>query len=301
MTNSLSATFSETLRFSALSRSLAIHTDHPEVSSYLKNAYARVALTAPADLKKECDIGAICCAGAKHYVTFNDEPVNFAKQAALDTPFRAAFYGSSKLFRSSFRLDPDWLSLYGAALRINDRGVLIASYSGTGKTTLTLGLIARGAQFYSDEYVFIRKSDKMLSGLPRTLMIRERTLSVVGDSRLQTACSKLKSRQPSRGSRVWDFVDAGVVFGESVFSNPAALSLVVILERSAADVVKVEKLASSIAAAEILPHVNVAGSGFDRLTDVAAALGGVPCYRLVAGKQAATVDALLGLVASDAS
>jgi len=297
MTDSLSATFSKTLRFSALSRSLAIQTDHPGVSDYLSKAYARVALSGELP-ENQRDNGAISCAGSKHYVTFNDEPVNFTKQAALDTPFRAAFYGSSKLFRLSFRLDPDWLSLYGASLRINDRGVLIASYSGTGKTTLTLGLIARGAQFYSDEYVFIRKSDKMLSGLPRTLMIRERTLSVVGDNRLQALCSKLQPRQPARGNRVWDFVDAGAVFGEAVFANPTALSLVIILERSTTDIVKIDKVPSSIAAAEILPHVNVAGTGFDRLTDVAAALGSASCYRLAAGKQAATVDAVLRLVAS---
>ena len=289
------APFHEMLTFAALSRFLSIDTDHPEVARYLKNAFSRVAVAAPSDASRS-DRGGIYFKGPATRVTLNDQVVEFVNRQVLNTPFRAAFYGSSKLFRLCFQSDPEWLSLYGAALSIDGRSVLIAAHSGTGKTTLTLELIARGAKFFSDEYVFVRRSDRIVAGLPRTLMVRERTLSLLSNAKIRTACAKLSPRGLRHGQRVWDFVDVGAIFGESVFAEPAPLAHAIILERSDVGYVGAERIPMSIAAAEILPRVNEAGSGFSRLAEMMNVLAGVPCHRITAGTPSRTASAILNLV-----
>ncbi|HUH05371.1 MAG TPA: hypothetical protein VML75_25415 [Kofleriaceae bacterium] len=45
--------------------------------------------------------------------------------------------------------------LHGAGLVVDGRAIVLSGPSGAGKSTMTLGLIARGAQYLSDEYVAV--------------------------------------------------------------------------------------------------------------------------------------------------
>jgi hypothetical protein len=279
--------------FETLERRLIISSDEPEVLEYLRSAFRRVCVAIPQAGDEEFDRGEILAHNGSLWLTFNGEPMP-SSGGVPKTLFRRAFYGSSKLMRASFRRNTDWHSAYGAALRARDKAVIILAESGIGKTTLALELMARGAGFLSDEFVFIRKADKVVRGLPRAMLIRERTLTVFGDPRLRAACEASAPRMP-HGDRVWDNIDAGDVFGEEVFAKPAPLAAAILLERKPTGVT-VDALPSTVAAANLCTRLNGGASAFDRLADAALLLSGIPCYRIAASTPRCAADALQDLL-----
>jgi len=278
-----------------LGRRIVIDVDEPWIADYLRSVYRRVVAPLPSNDDKDVDRGQILAHNGAHWLLFNGEPLSDVGERP-STNFRLAFYGSSKLLRASFRRNEAWNSLYGAALRIGDRAVVISAQSGIGKTTLSLELMARGAGFLSDEFVFIRKHDRMVAGLIRGMLIRERSLAVCGDPRLQAICARLVPRVP-HGDRVWDDVDPGDVFGEQVLAQPAKLAALIMLERQGSEVTATAQVPSALAAVDLCKRVNSGGPAFDRLADAALMLSGIPCYRLSASSPKAAADAIEALLA----
>ena len=284
--------------FTTLERRLVVRSDSADVLDYVRNVYRRVRVEAPALPDEAFDTGVILAdaPAGDPWLAFNGEPVPYQGEAP-STPFRLGFYGSSKLFRLSFRQNPRWRSLYAAALRIGDGAVIVAAHSGIGKTTLALGLVGLGAGFYGDEFVFVRKEDAMVRGLPRTLMIRERTLPIVDNKRLTEVCAASEPRKTQHGDRIWDGIDVADVFGEKVYAEPAPLSAVVLLERGDDPGVSTERIPSALAAVECCKRFNLDLNGFDRLTEVATMLADTRCYSVKSAsprKTAETVMSLLG-------
>ncbi|MBV8164373.1 MAG: hypothetical protein JOZ91_08890, partial [Candidatus Eremiobacteraeota bacterium] len=158
----------ESVAFQTLDRLLIVASDEPKILEYLRSAYRRVSVAIPATQADSIDCGEILAHNGQAWLTFNGEPLPFPDELPK-TYFRRAFYGSSKLMRASFRKNADWHSLYAAALRIDGKAVIILAQSGIGKTTLALELMARGAGFLSDEFVFVRKADSLVRGLPRAM------------------------------------------------------------------------------------------------------------------------------------
>jgi len=48
-------------------------------------------------------------------------------------------------------------TIHGSAVALRDRGVLILGASGTGKTTLAVEMVARGAELVADDWVLIER------------------------------------------------------------------------------------------------------------------------------------------------
>ena len=294
-------TLDRSATLATLERRLVIETDCAEVLEYVCAAYRRVRVPLP-DARQEpapVDYGQIRTNGDGSWLEFNGLPVDYPSEKPATT-FRLAFYGSSKLLRMSFARNPAWHSFYAAALTLDGKAVVISAESGIGKTTLALQLMACGARFLSDEFVFIRTSDRMVSGLPRSMMIRERTLSIFPDPRLRSVCMSSTPRMPY-GDRVWDTIDPGEVFGESVFGEPAPLAAAVLLERAPGHkhgerrlqgIAAIEQVASVIAAGEFAKRINSDQTPFGRLADCASILAGIPCYRVAAPSPAAAADVI---------
>lgn len=275
--------------FATLERTLVVRSDTVEVLDYFCAAYRRAIVTLPTSLDASCDTGAIYAHNGDAWLQFNGRPVDFPDETP-STNFRLAFYGSSKLIRLSFRRNTAWRSLYGAALRLGDRAILISAQSGIGKTTLALELLARGARFYSDEFAFIRKADRFVSGLSRALLIRERTLSIFDDPRLRRVCETSTPRT-QHGDRVWDNIDPGDVFGDGVFATPAPLGAAFMLERGSAHTVS-EQISPAVAAVDFTKRLNASAEGFERFVDTTEMLAGVPCHRIVASTPQRAADAI---------
>ena len=115
------------------------------------------------------------------------------------------------------------------------------------------------------------------------------------DERLAAVCAAATPRSP-HGDKVWDTIDAGAVFGEQVFAQPAPLAAAIILERSTTQT-SVAPISSALAATEFTKRLNVDAEGFERLTNAAQMLAAVPCYRLAAHSLQAGADAVEALVA----
>jgi hypothetical protein len=290
------------VELTTLDRRLALFSDAPSIIEYVRAVYRRACLGLPphgaahprnGDTQTH-DTGVIRSSSGADWLVFNGEPVCYLDEKPA-THFRLAFYGSSKLIRLSFRRNADWHSLYAAAMRIAGKAIIISARSGIGKTTLALELMSRGAGFYSDEFVFIRKSDRAVSGLPRALMIRARTLSLFPDCRLRAVCETSKPRT-SHGDAVWDNIDAGDVFGEQIFAQPAALGAAIVLERGVGSKTVVEPISAALAAADFNQRLNSGVEGFGRLADTALMLQGIPCFRIAASTPQSAADAIEALL-----
>ncbi len=280
--------------FQTLERQLIVHSDEPQVLDYLASAYRRVRVPLSAAVTVETDTAAILAQSGEHWLLFNGEPLP-DKQEKPTTTFRLAFYGSSGLMRASFRRNTAWHSLYAAALRMDDRAIIISARSGIGKTTLALELLSRGAGFYSDEFAFIRKTDRLVSGLARTLLIRERTFSFFPDARLRQVCEQSTPRVP-HGDRVWDTIDPGDIFGEHIFAKPAPLAAAIMLERSADTKADVQEVPPALAAVDFFQRHNTGAVGFERMAGAALMLAGTPCYRVAANSPQSAADAIEALL-----
>jgi hypothetical protein len=280
--------------FETLERTLVVRSDTPEIVAYLSAAYRRAAVPVPESACEGVDRGEILGRDEDAWLRFNGEPVTWTDEKPT-TNFRLAFYGASKLMRLSFRQNTRWRSLYAAALRLGERAILISAQSGIGKTTLALELMRRGARLYTDEFAFVRRSDGYVWGLPRALMIRERTLAIFPDARLRAACEASTPRSP-HGDRIWDNIDAGDIFGEDVFATPAPLAAAFMLERGEG-AARGEPVTPALAAVDFTKRLNAEAEGFARFVDTTEMLAGIPCHRVIAHtpKAAAdTIERLLG-------
>lgn len=285
----------EGIAFDVLGRTLIIETDHPEVAAHISRAYARM-VTADAGKNEHRDLGVISQKDAGFSVTFNGEELVFTGSRQPTNAFRAAYYGSSKLFRLCFRRNEEFRALYAASLRFGNQAVIIAARSETGKTTLALALIARGAKFYGDEFVFVRRADRAVFAFPRTLMIREPTLALLADARLQAACEAVPPRC-SGNIRIWDHIDVADVFGEDVYAEPAPLGAVVALERAPDGRARAQRISPAVAAGKLRSRLSADGDGFEKITTLAELFVNIPCYELLAGDVHETASALVAALA----
>lgn len=277
--------------FRSLERSLIIESDHPEVSAYLRRAYARLRIRAVDD--DGLDRGMILCRDGPPQVIFNGQRIEFPDPVRLTTPFRAAYYGSRKLFRSSFRQSQHWWSLACAGLLVPGRAVIVTAGQGIDRTAVTLEILSRGAGFFSNEAIFVRKRDRLAGGFPRTILVRERHVKRTANERLRAVCQKAKPRAGRRGGKAWDFIDAGDVFGDAVFAEPAPVGAIVVVDRAEDGGTCVESLPIAVAACRIAPHLNVEAVGVDKIVEAAELIDGLPCFLVKSGGPGDAATAIL--------
>jgi hypothetical protein len=267
-----------------------ISSDSLEIMAYIGNAFARTRRAAPSG-SVPLDRAEITVSPQRRGIRFNGEPIELPPEE-IATDIQLGWYGSSRLFRESFRRTPAWRGFHGAAVRIGKSAVVLVADSGAGKTTLALALLARGASFYSDEFVFVRRHDRLVWGYPRTLFVRRGTLALVADERLNALCTPADARLTS-GGPVWDFVDVAAAFGPDVLAEPAPLGAIVLLTRpDEPREPALEPIPATLAALDISPRLNRGETGFGRVTDLAETLSGTPAYRLTLGAPAPTAALL---------
>ncbi|MGP6159054.1 MAG: hypothetical protein ACLPYS_16355 [Vulcanimicrobiaceae bacterium] len=267
-----------------------ISSDSPEIMRYVRGAFGRMRRPDPSGTCP-LDRAEIAVAPARRGIRFNGEPIELPAEE-MTTDAQLGWYGSSRLFRESFRRNDAWRGFHGAALRLGGHAFVLVGDSGVGKTTLTLALLSLGATFYSDEFAFVRRSDRMVCGYPRTLVVRRDTPALLADRRLERFCSPAEAR-PSAGGPVWDFVDAADLFGNEVFAEPAPLGAILLLVRpERPQEPSLEPVATALAALDVSPRLNRGEMGFGRVTDVAELLAGTRTFRLSLGPPATTAALL---------
>jgi hypothetical protein len=289
-------------RFGVRDRSLVITTDDLFVERFVRESYSR-AILGPADSSAgSVDHGSILTNGTGSLLVFNGEeqpwpvPVPDGQHSAL-----TAFYGSRELFRrSAAQLGSCW-PVYGAAVEIDDRAVVIVGPSGSGKTTLSLALTERGAHLFGDECVFIDTRSASVSGLARSLMIREPALPLLSFlPGLAGACAR-SSFDIQPGGRIWYAVDPNAVFDRNVIAAPARLGAVIVLEDGISSEPQLTRLPNSMTPLFITRGSHIKAASLDRIVAGADVLADVACYRLWLGAPAKTAELIAAALASAVS
>jgi len=274
--------------FLTLERQLALEVDSPQIRDYVRTTYARTRISQPL-AGIPLDRAAIR-AGARG-IEFNGASLEV--DGVVDNDFRFGFYGSSRLLRESFRRNDAWLSFHGAAIAMPAGALVIVAESGAGKTTLALALLDRGARLLSDEFVFVRKKDRNVSGYPRTFMIREPALAQISNPRIRERCTPENAVPSSTGVSVWHGIDPLDVYGPAVYAPPTPLAAIVLLERSDGDKPSCcRQIPAGVASLELARRFNSNAEGFGRLSDLATIFAGVHAYRLAVGDVAAAAAEL---------
>jgi len=278
--------------FLTLERQVALEVDSPEIRDYVRTTYARTRIPQPvAGLPLDC--AAIRERDGQTEFEFNGLPVD-VEQAGATSAFRRGFYGSNRLFRESFRRNDAWLSFHGAALALADGALVVVAESGVGKTTLALALLDRGARLLSDEFVFVRKSDRMVWGYPRTFMIREPALAHIANRRIRERCRASDAQLSTGGFNIWHAIDPVDVYGPQIYAQATPLAGIVLLERAGPEgPTGCVRIAPAVASLELARRFNSNAEGFGRLTDLAATFAGVRAHRVSLGDVAAAADMLI--------
>lgn len=89
---------------------------------------------------------------------------------ASDAPW--PYLVGATLVHRTMSAQPNVLFVHAAALEIGGAGVLLVGPTGSGKTTLSVGLAVRGSRFLSDEVGAIRLDELSLLPFPRAAGVR---------------------------------------------------------------------------------------------------------------------------------
>lgn len=262
------------LALSVLDRTLRIATDDEVVARYLHNAFRRIRCE---EGDGAIDDAFIITRAAEPRIVFRGQVIRLTPDEAA-TPFSVAINGARKVLQHEFLMSGEYDAWPAAGVDCGNGAVLIAAPSGTGKTTLCVELLDRGARFYGDEFVLVRKSDAFVSPFAKSITVREPSLALFGnESTIARACRRSAWRRTS-AYRVWDYIDPVDAFGKDTIAKPAPLRAAILLERGART--EIAPLSASIFALAAASRLAPAQRDLERAWEIARSLRSVRCYRL---------------------
>lgn len=188
------------------------------------------------------------------------------------------------------------LGLHAGAVALRGGGAILAGASGRGKSTLTLGLLRRGADLLSDEMALIAPDDRTLLPYPRSAHVRDDTLALLPE----LAGARRRPRYDLGGGSEW-VVTAGDVaraFGAGI-AGPVPLRAIALLDgRPDPDRrPTLTPVGPAIAAVELARGTPAAAVDFTgTLRRLTAVTSEVPCARLTVGRLDATADLVAGWI-----
>lgn len=263
-------------------RVLRIETDSLPVKRYLESAYARMRLPSMRLARGAVDRGMLRVhPPARCSLNGVEVPVASLRQQPISRA--SAILAANQLFWNCLALDDQWLSLYGCAVTIGKRAVVLAAPSRTGKTTLAMSLLAKGARLHSDEIVCIRYRDLLVSGLQRTLVMREPSVALLSDDRIARFCQTNRPIGLAQ-SRVWHFMKPEEIFGTHAWAAPSSLGAVIFLEPSSCATAQIGALNKTVGTARLLPLIKGATRTIGDIATLRTVFSSIDFYTLKLGQ-----------------
>lgn len=184
------------------------------------------------------------------------------------------------------------LGLHAGVVEIGGRAVLLAGRSGRGKTTLTLGLVRRGAGWLTDELALVAADDRTLLPYPRAMHVSPGTRALLPELGFLDG----RPRHDLGGGAEWSVTVADL---ERAFGarrcGPTVLGAIVLLDGSPRpdEPPRLEPVGPALATMELLRGTPASGLDFEAtLRRLGGIVAGVPCTRLHAGSLDATAAAI---------
>jgi hypothetical protein len=274
------------LDFYPTARRLFLETADQRIEHYVRTAYRRSIV--PEEVVPGAD-RAVVNVALRGGGTFNGRPLA-DPEIARDprSPWLSGAYLVDQCVWRSLRADADWNPIYGCAVRIGNRAVLIVGESGVGKTTLCLALSRLGAAIYGDEMILVHRRTRIVTAIPRALTISNGSFALLEDDPF---CRRIRRRAvPVEAlANGVSSVDARVL---GPLPEPVMLRAVVILKRGSGEP-KFVPLTAARAALALAPHFAERPSDLGSVAHIAGRLDGVATFRLDGGSPRAAAAALV--------
>jgi hypothetical protein len=200
-----------------------------------------------------------------------------ATQARND--WEAAFYATRDVFALFASLDPGAWAIYGAAVELAGKAVVLLGPSGAGKTILTLHLVARGAQLYGDETFIVDRPGGKVEGMPRHLLLRESSLRFFPNERMRKVCQNSPRAVATKHGRLWYAIDPEQLFARDVSAKPARIGAVLLIARQSG-VTSIEDVHSKAGLMELTRRLYRRPADLAEIAALSECCGDVPTYRV---------------------
>ena len=125
-------------------------------------------------IDNKCDVDKIIVMNnsvGKYDIYVNDKIINknCPKKEVLGLLIEEIF--SQELLKNN-----EYIYLHGGAFSKNDSAIILLAPSNMGKTTLTLDFLKYGYSYYTDDIVFLNRSDLTITEFPKPLFLRKDTV-----------------------------------------------------------------------------------------------------------------------------
>ena len=222
----------------------------------------------------------------------NDEPIFASNSRHVLIHIHRAWrrFAAEYLVNAMLAGQPDLLGLHAGSLRVHGSGFLVTGRSGSGKTTTSLHLAARGAELLGEEIALVRVSTRELVPFRRSASLRE------GPRAPELSAALEQSKQ--RPQAIENDADGVLLRINHTFSSPrsgpAELKAVFFLRRFA-DRASVEPFRPSLQDLEtfgvLAGHEMARSRGSAvRLLVVKQMLDRLPCWLVEVGPPAETAN-----------
>ena len=191
----------------------------------------------------------------------------------------------------------EYVQLHASSIELNGQAMILPGDPGSGKSTLTAGLLARGWSYLCDEFALIDPSTRDVHPYPRALCIKEASFRVVEGLGLQLQRKK-PYQKPTKGRVAFlNPTDSG----SNMIGRASPIRWVVFPKYVRGASPMLRAISKSQAAHNMARQCfNIRADQVRALQLLAQVARCAECYELVAGDIDATCDLMEQLVSSTA-
>ena len=187
----------------------------------------------------------------------------------------------------------EYVQLHASSLEMGGNALILPGPPGSGKSTLTAGLLARGWSYLCDEFALIEPDTRLIQPYPRALCIKEPSFPVI--ERLGLSMRKKTPYRKATKGRV-AFLNPLDIVGH-VVGRPSRVRWVVFPRYVPGSSPKLEPIKPAQATYELTRQCfNLRGDPQTAVTTLADLARHADCYRLIAGDIALTCDLVQSLL-----
>jgi hypothetical protein len=220
-------------------------------------------------------------ADGRLHVRFGRRVVS-ALQAQSEVAERAAYNAAREVFARFAAGVDGTMAFYGAAIGINDAGVMILGPATIGKTLLALHAAHLGATFLGDETAMITLRGAELFAMQRRPSLRESALPWVPSNEIARALDASPNVFRSERGRFWYALDKDELGGVAPCERALKLRAVCIV-RARREVPQIRRMDLAAALPLIAQRAYARPSELNQLAALRRALRDVSCLEITLG------------------